>query len=386
MEFYHGSWQLRETIQISHWGMLTVARYVPMVISLLLWMAAAGLNRSDEVRAAAIGFLVCSFVWALLTFSINLVEWFGLYGLSNKIMLLMAAAPGGFISLWRHYFYPDTQRIFPYVVLWILSHVCLFVWFTRRFGRTLARPRRTAGQGIALASSQKLSIRSPMRNQITAVAWKQFRETGPIAICVAGGVLAFTMVFYYFNKDSMQSTRELGVLLASLSTSTCFLVTLITGFAVFFEDLKPGMEEFWRSRPLNFPLWFIVKFMTGIFVLLVSFGSLYLIAFWLTDWDLLRDEPRPDVTFFYAVTCFLLVYTISMANYCLLRQPIYAVVATLGLCLLGILIPNVFWKIFLPEMDRLVSAAIFFGSLIGLQVSATALAWFAMQRNWSLKS
>jgi len=145
-----------------------------------------------------------------------------------------------------------------------------------------------------------------MRSQLTAVAWKQARETGPLALLAIGGILLITAIFYLVNKRQVY-IRELGQTMAGITMMVCFFVTLVTGIGVFLEDLKPRVDDFWRSRPVNYSLWFGVKFVVGAVILVVTFGTLMLLAFFLTDRGVLRNEPHPTSAVGFTCLFFLLI-------------------------------------------------------------------------------
>ena len=85
----------------------------------------------------------------------------------------------------------------------------------------------------------------------------------------------------------------------------------------------------------------------------------------------------------YYALVFLLIYTLSMAAYCLFRHPLYAAVATMGLFMSGI-----FTLQWCSEYFDLQGSPMHWSTglalLIALQVCVTGLAWQAVRRDWRL--
>jgi len=347
------------------------------VSSLVLWMATAGLNRSDEIRAGAVGFLTICIVWFVFAYAFGQAEKRNLHTIENGLAILFAAMPGGAgIVLLNDRL--SSGRYWPLILTAVLGHGCVLAWYLRRADRVVFRPARTDGNASSLAWSRKQPLSPPRRNQVSAIAWKQVRETGPLALVAVGGILVMATVFYLYNYKRLYA-QEFGEALAGMTLMMAFFVTIVTGIGVFLEDLKPGVEDFWRSRPINFPLWFGVKFMVGMLILVATFGTLMLFAYWLTDSTLLRHEPHPLVVLGSISWLFLLIYTLSMAAYCILRQPLYAAVLSIGLFIAGIFVLEWFSNhIFQNPFHWAVSAAL----MLLLQAIVTTLAWLAVRYDW----
>jgi len=366
---------------ISNWLVAITAASVLGVSSLLLWMAAMGVNRSDEIRAGAIGFLIICLIWFVLAYGLDQADKRNLPALQYGMEVLFAAAPGGVAFVGADGRHENHLGWWPHLAAASLGHAWILIWYLRRFGKVVPGSSRSDGKTLALADAGYQHLKPPMRSQLTAVAWKQARETGPLALMALGSVLLLTATFYFSNERRI-GMRDLGETMAGITMMVGFLVTLVTGIGVFLEDLKPRVDDFWRSRPVNYPLWFGVKFVVGAIILVATFGTLMLLAFFLTDGGVLRNEPNPASAVGFIFLIFLLIYTLSMATYCVLRQPLYAVVLTIGLLLGG-------WIAFIWIChdffgDSLLSWQTALVLLLLSQVAATVLAWQAVKRNWQI--
>ena len=260
------------------------------VTSLLLWMVAGGVNRADEISAGAIGFLTIAIVWFCLGGLAYQAEKLKLEGLKYGIYAAMIAAPGGPLHLGNL----ARESHMPLTVLAaiaIVGHACVLTWYLRRFGRKTVRPARTLGGQVKATKSDWLA--PPRRSQLTAILWKQVHETGPLALMAAAAVLVMSALGFWINRDSSYR-NNFGEMLGGITVSAGFLVTVVAGAGVFLEDLKPKVGIFWRSRPINTTQWFFVKFFTGLAVLVVTFGALFLIAYFLilVDRNPLRSFRR----------------------------------------------------------------------------------------------
>jgi len=372
----HGPFGIGTQTSLAGWIAATCLMGTLFVSSLLLWMAAGGVNRSDEIRAGAIGFLVIVCIWAALTLTYDFAERTRLERLQQALAILMSAAPGGVAFLLN----VSRDLQIPVVILAFfacVSHGLLLTWFLRRYGRTAVRPVRTMS-GETLTTSGNQWLAPPRRSQLTAIIWKQVHETGPLALMAVVAVVAMAGIAYWANREG-QFRNTFGELLGGITLSVGFLVTVVAGMGVFLEDVKPKVGTFWRSRPINTTTWFFVKFFTGLFVLLVTFGTLLLFAIAFPGNATLLDPKHPYQQVASFVAVFLLLYTLSMASYCLGRHPIIAVVTTIGVFFLGAMIVQYFFERVLPENPHW---SIPMGILVIAQLAATLIAWLAVRNNW----
>ena len=365
---------------ISNWLVAITVGSALGVSSLLLWMAAMGVNRSDEIRAGAIGFLIICLVWFVLAYGFDLGERKNISSLKYGSEVLFAAAPGGVAFVGAEGSPKNYLSWWPHFLVAMFGHAGVLAWYLRRFGKVVPGTSCTEGKTLASAVKEHQHFAPPMRSQLIAVAWKQARETGPLALLAAGAVfLVATLIYLTYHRQ--MGNQEYGEVLGGITLMVCFFVTLVTGIGVFLEDLKPRVDGFWRSRPVNYQLWFGVKFVVGAVILVATFGLLMLLALWLTDGSLLRRGPHPVLTVCFFCLVLLLIYTLSMATYCVLRQPLYAAVLTIALLVGGMFVFSWADDYFLGDSW---SGPVGLALLLLCQVVATTLAWQAVKRNWQI--
>jgi len=342
------------------------------VTSFLVWMAATGVNRSDEVRAAAIAFLAMAVVWFCLGGLLYQAEKANASNLVQIVSCLMATAPGG------PALGPPTRSwsITPFVVVAILGHAGLIAWYLRRLGRVAPRPARATGGLTAPIGTDFLA--PPRRSQLTAIIWKQVRETGPLAVLAAAAVLAMSGIYFWYDKERPLRT-SFGEVLGATTLGVMYLVTVVAGMGVFLEDVKPQIGNFWRSRPINITQWFFVKLFTGLTVLVLTFGGLFLVAISFQGDRPFLNPKEPGIQFTFFVLIMVLLYTLSMASYCLGRQPIIAVVTAISVFVCGVYGFSFLFDNVLPHN---VHWSVPMGGIVLCQLAAMTLAWLALRHNW----
>jgi len=166
----------------------------------------------------------------------------------------------------------------------------------------------------------ELAIKSPA----SAIIWKQLRELGPlIAFAIVGIVVLVPLIHWWDNQQG--GLAGFGEMLEAVTLAVAVLVALVTGIGVLYEDYSAGIENFWRSRPINVHLWFWIKYVTGLAVLTICFGTLLIFADWLDGW---RGNPLATVGFITLL--FPLLYVLALAAFAIVRQPIYAAVLAIA--------------------------------------------------------
>ncbi|MCH7751448.1 MAG: hypothetical protein IH898_04765, partial [Planctomycetes bacterium] len=146
------------------------------------------------------------------------------------------------------------------------------------------------------------------------------------------------------------------------------------------DELQPGLNHFWRSRPNDFRLWFAVEYLAGILVLVTVLGIPLFLAGW-SQWNGEYNPERKELWggTLFGVWFFVITYSLAMTSQCLVRQPIYAVVLTLATLWLGVF---VFSQIDVKPQVEIAKAVI--GMIVSLVV-VVALAWKTVKHDWGWK-
>jgi ABC-type transport system involved in multi-copper enzyme maturation permease subunit len=360
-------------------------------LSLLIWMAAIGVNRSDEVRAGAIGFLGISGVWLVLGSIGYLCE--QIYGNNAPMPLwlgvLLAAAPGGIAAS-----IAETSEFTLMILAALVSHAALAGWYIARFGRVAAgKSHEIPALAAAAKPQQDCSWLAPPRcSPLAAIVWKQTRESAPLAALGAGSIVALSLAIAWIarNSEDGQSPSSFGELVYGIWMIVGFGVSIVAGIGVFMDDVQPGISGFWRSRPINVDQWFAVKYLSGLVVTLFSLAAGALVLWAGMAMIHGRDAFLPNARGWSAAVMFgvgLLVqfglFSAATAGMTLLRQPIYAAVTAIAaamLALMGTIITVEWlagWQAFPDWILYAVNAV---GALV-----AVVLSWQAVRNDWGWK-
>lgn len=344
-------------------------------ISLLWWMAAIGANRSDEIRAGAIGFLAVVTIWFLLGYFLYLTEKHRLPLLQDALAYSASAAPGGpvFWQMFKPSYSPIPQLDKSLPVVSLFGHAAVAAWFLFRYGRSTTRTGRGDNRLHALVGAQ--AGKSPFRTQLGAIAWKQMRETGPLAVMALAGVLAIAAFVWWVDS---QRRSAFGETFLGVNAAMSFLVVIVAGLGLYLEELKPNLSQFWRSRPTNFGLQFTVKYIAGLLVLVTVLGlpALAVGAYETSRFGGMNSKELLGAIRFIG-WLFLMAYSLSMTSYCLLRQPLYAAIFTVLAIWLGSF--AFMWAVEEPHWTLVVGAMLL--SLTG----TIAVGWLTVRNDWGWK-
>ncbi len=159
-----------------------------------------------------------------------------------------------------------------------------------------------------------------------------------------------------------------------------FFVVMVAGIGLYLDELKPGLNHFWRSRPNDLRLSFGVKFLAGLLVLVTVLG----VPLFLAGWNQWNEEYNPEWKelwggTLFGVWFFVLTYSLSMTYQCLVRQPIYAVVFTLATLLIGGFVLS------LSDFNLQRETAMVATGMIVSLVVVVGLAWMTVKHDWGWK-
>ena len=332
---------LPRSIEFGNWFVSRGTVTALVAGSIYLWTAAAGVERQDEGSATALAGLLIV-LW-----------WLGVFGLSRLFdhqwlwtdgwwiaTAVQSASPGGIGVLTL----PES-RLLPTSIFGVpasvpaggLFHLALAYWSITRYGQVLGRLRSPQ---TALASVNKADwLGPPRQSPLTAIAWKQCRESGPVVAAGFAGILAICLAAVALVWHKVTPPYAVDALL-SLSMIVGLLVSLVIGIGTFLSDVSPPLNEFWLSRPINPDSWFWTKIATntvileapvvGVLIFFLAFGGI----------------PSRDVIEFAVLVLLapLWVFTAAALLICLVRHAVYAVILGLAAMYAGFLILlGIYW-------------------------------------------
>ncbi len=384
-----GNWSITEVPFDLAPPLLAAAAIGAGPLSLLIWMAAAGVNRSDEVRAGAVGLLVIALTWATLlvvgyssTEDLN-APW------PRSLRIVGAGAPASVAALlgsqlpaaelgWPNDFW---ARSWPFVVVMLAVHGGLAVWFVRRFGCVAITRTQAIDQPLARTSPGWLS--PPRSRPLTAMIWKQARESAPLALL--GGIAIPSLALLVATMMAGLGDGEISEGLVEVVPVTWvlmgFFVAVVAGIGVFMDDLRPGLHAFWRSRPINVDQWFAVKLGTGLLVTVVCLALAPLVIVGIVQalgWaEPAPNSPHPLALIGAGLLLHGAAYLVAVLSIVLVRQAVYA----------ALLAISIMAAANLAIADHVVFEVLFTAIPYGAAVAAAVIlaSWLAVRNDWGWK-
>jgi ABC-type transport system involved in multi-copper enzyme maturation permease subunit len=206
--------------------------------------------------------------------------------------------------------------------------------FARRYGCRLVLSRPVATGRIAGWMRRlggllpQLGFRWP--GQVGALVWLNTRQS--VSLCLVGLMMAGLVQRY--AGDEARGQASLAAQFAGMLPSSTWFVGILWGaivaVAIFSSELKTGLEQFWRSRPISPARWFWTKFIVGLAALLITID--FIPALLARSSSFQPDMGRVGIAF---VACMPLlhtmIYALTVAVICRWRRPIPAAVAALML-------------------------------------------------------
>lgn len=356
--------------------------------SFFIWAASAGVNRKDEVSAGAVALAVMA-SWYLLLVAVSYVLSFFLFAPPKWFMATaMATAPAGFLTLLE----PQLLLFLPIGgVIAVFTHLVLAAWYVRRFGR-LANLEVHSHPAVLRDPMHRSWLSAPRRSVFTAIAWKQFRESVPLVLAGLVGVLGLVALLWLSNPAYYVSRPEqVPELFAGVNMVIGSFVAIVVGIGVCLGDTGPGLNTFWRSRPIKAGLWFWTKYVTGMLVLLAALYCPLLATVFVL-------HPAPERILFqngYQIMplAHVAIFAAAVMTTCLVRHAVYAAILSIATVYLGVLAGTGLWIIsgllhFAPPTTKRwwepTEAQVAFGMALSF-VASTVIAWLAVRYDWGRK-
>ncbi len=317
-------------------------------VSVYLWVIAVGIRQRTELRAGLVGigvlvgwFMLLAFIYIGAMVLHPQQDPFSGQGFVFQFLfsILSGMSPYGLVLRWENTEFP----IWWISVLQVVSGCLLIMWVLRRYGEVTHHDNASPTQEPATADDE--AIGHPRRSAVMAVAWKQWRDTVPMAAIGLAFITLFA-VGPIIDNLRMQSrgitiedtTRNAVSWISETSMTIGVMLALLVGVGTFVGDYQPGMLTFWRSRPISPRLWFWSKYLTGLVVVEVTMISPWIMAQVVTGWYDLWTGPGYLVT---AMVLYLFVYSASVWMACLLRHTVYAGVMAAGVVALVLIPPTI---------------------------------------------
>lgn len=165
------------------------------------------------------------------------------------------------------------EFVFWPIVVNLAITAVLATIFTYRYGR-----RATFSRETAKVSQRRWMLQFPRllsrlhfsgNSQRAALIWLNARQSIPL--CIVGLAVAALLTFIEVSQQGMH--RHIVIDFAGSLPSTTWFIGLIwatiIAISVFSAELKGGLHQFWRSRPIAPVDWFWTKYFSGLTALIV---------------------------------------------------------------------------------------------------------------------
>lgn len=314
-------------------------------------VARAGLGQPSEIRAGVIGFaaLVCVYIFSVL------------------VMITVDALVGPLQSD-GHYVALTTLICLS---LEFLLGITVAVVFVAQYSGALGPfLEPTLKQG--LFSNWRFNFLTP---SLRALLDKAVREMGMIGfgVLIASVALSFLGGFLGLaHQDGRITWMDMffGGLPVILFIGGFALAVLI-GVGAVIGDVQPGVNTFWRSRPISPHAWYWTKYIVGLVTMLLAVAIPEL---------LIAGSQHSFITETRGVAWWWLVwnctFSFALTATCLVRQPGYAaILAVGGVSVLYAMLEAVFGSFLSREaqVPMGILAPVFIGAFVG----STVLGWWA---------
>jgi ABC-type transport system involved in multi-copper enzyme maturation permease subunit len=360
------------------------------VSSLYIWSASVGVNRKDEISAGAAAVIVMLGCWLSFAALVKL----GLWHWKEVVAIYLGVLPGGAIAIADQIRRSEGILGLVFIVA-ILAHGALIARYVRRFG-CVAERENYSPKGETLQNPTADKIATPFRSPLSAVVWKQLRESWVIALAGLAATVGIVVVMALGDStEYLSRPKELGQLIASVSSTFGFVTAMVIGIGVCLYDVSPELNTFWRSRPIHRDLWFWSKALTGlaIAIFMVYAPALGALAATGTILDVVQREPQ----MFMLPAFHLAFFAAAMSMTCLARHAVYAAILSIPAALVGPALlyvgyllaqPTGLWNYLRTEgwLEQQTTLALYIGSLLTSFVINILLAWLAMRFDWGRKS
>jgi hypothetical protein len=225
--------------------------------------------------------------------------------------------------------------------------------------------------------------------QLTALAWKEWRETWIFLVIGLGVFLGLPVIAAVEARWQYSRRFEISTVPWVVAFGAVLAVFVAVGATC--RDFNEALEGFWRSRPVGVTRWLIIKFGVGVAVVVIACGiplvaeALVGAAPRVTGWDEVRSVNDE------VASCLLILPSFSLGFLagCLVRRAAHAAILALAgvllIYLLPVVLPPLNW-LSAANLDRAQSGWPYVGGVLGLTAAAFLLALIAAWRGWQVES
>ena len=328
----------------------------------MLFIAVISSGCASELRAAVVGLSVLGAAWILSGAAISTPPYSLRHFLIPAFLALFPLASREFALV--------TETPVLATTVSIISILALIIAFVLRY-ETCLRPL-VSSQRIGLVWSRTSVKRPPITSgnwsPTTAVLWKETRRAlricGPI-IGVAGLLFLSIVIQSELQRSPRSIVGHLTTYAENIVAPLGFVLAVLLGIGLFVDELSPGVNTFWRSRPIGTSRWYWTKYTVGLCTMLLMVG--------LPNWRLLSTADGTSLLLVF----WGMAYTFCVVATLLVRRAMFAGILGIGATVVA------FSVVMVPAMKFVVPyetvGAI--GTFL-LTVAGAFLGWMAADRDW----
>jgi hypothetical protein len=165
---------------------------------------------------------------------------------------------------------------------------------------------------------------------ISALIGKAVREMGLLGLEVLGVSLLLSVVAGLMgipiNNHPETLTRSLTAALPMILLVAGYVLAVLIGVGAVVGDVQPGVNAFWRSRPISPEAWYWTKYAVGLATMLlaVEIPAMILVG------SGAEHVFRSDRGFLWWLLMWNVTFSFALTATCLVRQPGYAAILAIG--------------------------------------------------------
>ncbi|MGE3316206.1 MAG: hypothetical protein AB7O26_13905 [Planctomycetaceae bacterium] len=157
----------------------------------------------------------------------------------------------------------------------------------------------------------RAALGPPLASPERALVWLQLRQSIPV--CIVAVLMLIGVSFVVEHKDRWD--------VFGIYPFIGCLLALVIGVGSYVHELDPKLYTFWRSRPISPSNWFWLKFMAGLFALLIVYD--------LPIFLLLRNQSRPGAGYsgyasWFPLMLHFVTFTFAVLAACSIRHVVYS--------------------------------------------------------------
>ena len=217
----------------------------------------------------------------------------------------------------------------------------------------------------------ELTIFSP---PLWALILKAVREMGLLGLEVLGVSILLSIIGGIIGFTEDQPVRLANLLTGGLPVILFvggFVLAILIGVGAVIGDVQPGVNTFWRSRPISPQAWYWTKYAVGLATMFLAVEIPALLFVGSHASDITRD--RSVLWWLLMWNC---TFSLALTATCLIRQPGYAAILSVGgVSVLYALLEAAFGS-FLPG-ENAAPMAILVPVFVAAFVVSTAVGWWA---------